>query len=75
MDNLIKALKCFTNNCPNITRCETCPYYQLDYDVNINLVDDAIAKITSLQASNRNWRRKAQRLREKIKELKEKENV
>ena len=75
MDNLIKAMECFTNNCPDITGCGTCPYYQPDYDVNIGLVDDAIAKITSLQKSNRNWRRKVLRLRKEIKELKEKENV
>lgn len=59
MDNLIKAMECFIN----------------EYYVDINLVDEAIAKITSLQKSNRNWRRKAQRLRKEIKELKEKENV
>lgn len=71
MDNLIKAMECFMNNCHDITRCGTCPYYQPEYDVDIYLVDDAIAKITSLQKSNRNRRRKAQRLRKKIGELEE----
>lgn len=75
MDNLIKAMECFMNNCHDITGCGTCPYYQPEYDVDSCLVDEAIAKITSLQKSNRNWRRKAQRLRKEIKELKEKENV
>ena len=71
MDNLIKAMECFINDCQDITKCETCLYYQNEYYVDISLVDEAIAKITSLQKSNRNWRRKAQRLRKEIKELKE----
>lgn len=75
MDSLIKAMECFMNNCPGITGCGNCPYYQPEYDVDICLVDDAIAKITSLQKSNRNWRRKVQRLRKEIKKMKEKENV
>ena len=71
MDNLIKALNCFMSNCDDITKCGVCPYYQLDYDVDVCLVDDAIQTITDLRKSNRNWRRKTQRLRKEIKELKE----
>lgn len=33
MDNLIKAMECFMNNCHDITGCGTCPYYQPEYDV------------------------------------------
>lgn len=73
MDNLVKALNCFMSNCEDITKCWDCPYYQPDYDVDICLIDKidkTIDKITALQKSNRNWRRKTQRLRKEIKELK-----
>ena len=76
MDNLIKAMRCFFTDCQGSVPCETCAYNQNEYDVLAeDLLNNAIQKIADLQKSNRNWRRKAQRLRKKIKEMKEKENV
>jgi hypothetical protein len=76
MDNLIKAMRCFLTDCQCSVPCETCAYNQNEYDVLAeDLLNNAIQKITDLQKSNRNWRRKAQRLRKKIKELEGKENV
>ena len=73
MDNLVKAMNCFTSDCQGSQPCETCPYNQSEYNVNgEELMNNAIDKITVLAKSNRNWRRKAQRLRKK---MKEKENV
>lgn len=77
MDNLIKAMRC----CAQLELCEglcsTCEYDQSEYTPceAYTLMPLAITKIVELQKSNRNWRRKAQRLRKKIKEMKEKENV
>ncbi len=75
MDNLIKAMYCCTHDCDGL--CNSCMYDQSEYFPceASTLMPLAIEKITSLQKSNRNWRRKAQRLRKEIKELKEKENV
>ena len=76
MDNLIKAMHCFLTDCQGSIPCETCVYNQNEYDVSAeDLLNNAIQKIVDLQKSNRNWRRKAQRLRKEIKKLKEKENV
>ncbi len=76
MDNLIKAMYCFLTDCQGSVPCETCTYNQNEYDVLAeDLLNNGIQKIADLQKSNRNWRRKAQRLRKEIKELKEKENV
>ena len=76
MDNLIKAMHCFLTDCQGSVPCETCAYNQNEYDVLAeDLLNNAIQKIADLQKSNRNRRRKAQRLRKEIKELKEKENV
>ena len=76
MDNLIKAMRCFFTDCQGSVPCETCTYNQNEYDVLAeDLLNNAVQKIVDLQKSNRNWRRKAQRLRKKIKEIKEKENV
>lgn len=75
MDNLIKAMHCYTHECEGM--CSDCEYDQPEYipcDAS-TLMPLAIQKIADLQKSNRNWRRKAQRLRKEIKELKEKENV
>lgn len=75
MDNLIKAMHCCIQNCDG--PCSTCEYSQHEYDVYsvYELMSCAVGKIIDLQKSNRNWRRKAQRLRKEIKKLKEKENV
>ena len=76
MDNLIKAMHCFLTDCQGSVPCETCAYNQNEYDVLAeDLLNNAIQNIADLQKSNRNWRRKAQRLRKEIKKLKEKENV
>ena len=71
MDNLIKAMRCCTQDCEGL--CSTCEYNQPEYALceAPTLMPLAIQKIIDLQKSNRNWRRKAQRLRKEIKELKE----
>ena len=71
MDNLIKAMHCCIQDCDG--PCFICEYNQSEYtpcEASI-LMSLAIQKIEALQKSNRNWRRKAQRLRKEIKELKE----
>ena len=72
MDNLIKAMHCFcVQDCEGL--CSACEYDQSEYtpcEASI-LMPLAIQKIEALQKSNRNWRRKTQRLRKEIKELKE----
>ncbi len=75
MDNLIKAVYCCIHECDGL--CSACEYDQPEYPLceASTLMPLAIQKIASLQKSNRNWRRKTQRLRKEIKELKEKENV
>lgn len=76
MDNLIKAMHCFLTDCQGSVPCETCAYNQNEYDVLAeDLLNNAIQKTADLKKSNRNWRRKAQRLRKEIKKMKEKENV
>lgn len=71
MDNLIKALFCSTGNCEGNCACETCRYNQYEHSIDAGLIYQAIDKIETLQKSNRNWRRKTQRLRKELKELKE----
>ena len=75
MDNLIKAMHCCIYDCDEV--CNSCMYDQSEYFPceASTLMPLAIQKIIDLQRSNRNWRRKAQRLRKEIKKLKEKENV
>ena len=71
MDNLIKAMYCCIRDCHGL--CSTCEYDQSEYapcEAPI-LMPLAIQKIEALQKSNRNYRRKVQRLRKEIKELKE----
>lgn len=71
MDNLIKAMHCCTHDCDGV--CSVCIYDQTEYFPceASTLMPLAIQKIVDLQKSNRNWRRKVQRLRKEIKELKE----
>lgn len=71
MDNLIKAMHCYMTDCQGSQPCECCPYNQEEHIVNDQLMNMAIDTITDLRKSNRNWRRKTQRLRKEIKELKE----
>lgn len=72
MDNLMKAMNCFcVQDCHGL--CSVCEYDQSEYapcEASI-LMPLAIQKIEALQKSNRNYRRKAQRLRKEIKEMKE----
>ena len=71
MDNLIKAMYCCTQDwCDGL--CSACKYDQPEYAPceASTLIPLAIQKIVVLQKSNRNWRRKTQRLRKEIKELK-----
>lgn len=72
MDNLVKAMYCSLYECDGL--CDKCMYNQSEYIPcePVALMYKAIERITSLQKSNRNWHRKAQRLRKK---MKEKENV
>lgn len=71
MDNLIKAMRCCIYDCDG--SCSGCVYDQTEYTSceSYKLIPLAITKIIELQKSNRNRRRKAQRLRKKIKELEE----
>ena len=70
MDNLIKGMRCFLTDCQGSVPCEICDYNQNEYDVSAeDLLNNAVRKIIDLQKSNRNWRRKAQRLRKEMKEL------
>lgn len=71
MDNLIKAMHCCIRDCHGL--CSACEYDQPEYAPceTSALILLAIKKIEALQKSNRNYRRKVQRLRKKIKELKE----
>ncbi len=72
MDNLVKAIHCFIYDCQGCKPCESCPYNQTEHNIDgEELLDKAIDAITDLRKSNRNWRRKTQRLRKEIKELKE----
>lgn len=71
MDNLIKGMRCFLTDCQGSVPCEACDYNQNEYDVSAeDLLNNAVQKIIDLQKSNRNWRRKTQRLRKEIKEMK-----
>ena len=71
MDNLIKAMCCCFQDCNGL--CSTCEYDQSEYAPceASALILLAIQKIEALQKSNRNYRRKVQRLRKEIKEMKE----
>ena len=76
MDNLLKAMHCFVTDCQGEQVCEYCPYDQAEYGVcGDALFNKAIETIVDLRKSNRNWRRKVQRLRKEIKELKEASKV
>ena len=73
MDNLLKALRCEYNCSYNMCefRCQGCDLYQSEYASKYNLYAVAADKIEALQKSNRNWRRKVQRLRKQLKEANE----
>lgn len=70
MDDLVKALKCrqawHENWCTS--ECSRCEFYQEEYVNMSDVLDKAAIELVKLDKSNRNWRRKVQRLRNKIKE-------
>lgn len=73
MDDLIKALKCYMNNECHISHavdgCDNCKYKQTEYEYAEMAIADACNELEVLEKSNRNWRRKCQRLRAQIKSL------
>lgn len=73
MDNLVKALRCQVMDRVGECKlnCPECEYYQREYKTLEEEMDVAAHKIEKLQKSNRNWRRKVQRLRKELKEVKE----
>lgn len=73
MDDLEKALRCSIElergTCvPDL--CQYCGFYQEKFLSTDSAVDEAIKRIHELEKSNRNWRRKVQRLRKELKEVK-----
>lgn len=76
MDNLEKALRCIVNNknntCINIL-CRDCEYYHAINLTTAEILEAVIERIHQLEKSNRNWRRKVQRLRKELKEVKHEE--
>ena len=73
MNDLEKALNCYQcvleSVCSDQT-CVDCHLYQLRYLSAKDAMEAAIKRIHELEKSNRNWRRKVQRLRKKLKEVK-----
>lgn len=68
MDNLIKAMKCrerwYAEGCD--IRCDECEFSQDSYSCTSAIYKAAMARLISLEKSNRNWRRKCQRLRAEL---------
>ena len=73
MDDLEKALNCYQcvldSACSDQT-CTDCHLYQRRYLSAQDTMEAAIKRIHELEKSNRNWRRKVQRLRKELKEVK-----
>ena len=73
MDDLEKALNCcqcaWDCVCFGQT-CADCRLYQRSYLNSQDALEAAIKRIHELEKSNRNWRRKVQRLRKELKEVK-----
>ena len=73
MEDLEKALNCYQcvldGVCFGIT-CTDCHLYQRSYLNAQDAMEAAIKRIHELETSNRNWRRKVQRLRKELKEVK-----
>lgn len=73
MDNLEKALRCeieLERGYCGSDLCKYCDNYQEEYLFVDDAMDAAIKRIHQLEKSNRNWRRKVQRLRKELKEVK-----
>ena len=73
MNNLEKALNCYQcvldDVCFGLT-CTDCQLYQRSHLNAQDAMEAAIKRIHELEKSNRNWRRKIQRLRKELKEVK-----
>ena len=73
MDELEKALNCYQCVFDGVCRdqtCTDCRLYQRSYLNAQEAMEAAIKRIHELEKSNRNWRRKVQRLRKELKEVK-----
>ena len=73
MDDLEKALNCYQCELDDVCFGLTCTNYELYQRSYLNAQDAmeaAIKRIHELEKSNRNWRRKVQRLRKELKEVK-----
>ena len=73
MDDLEKALNCYQCALDGVffnQTCIDCHLYQLSYLNAQDAMEAAIKRIHELEKSNRNWRRKVQRLRKELKEVK-----
>ena len=73
MDDLEKALNCYQCVLDGVCfdqTCVDCHLYQRSYLNAQEAMEAAIKRIHELEKSNRNWRRKVQRLRKELKEVK-----
>ena len=73
MDDLEKALNCYQCALDDVCfyqTCVDCHLYQRSYLNAQDTKEAAIKRIHELEKSNRNWRRKVQRLRKELKEVK-----
>ena len=73
MDDLEKALNCYQCVLDGVCFDQTgvdCHLYQRSYLNAQEAMEAAINRIHELEKSNRNWRRKVQRLRKELKEVK-----
>ena len=73
MDDLEKALNCYQCALDYVCfglACTDCQLYQRSYLNAQETMEAAIKRIHELEKSNRNWRRKVQRLRKELKEVK-----
>lgn len=73
MNDLEKALNCYQCAWDYVCfgqTCVDCQLYQRRYLNAQDAMEAAIKRIHELEKSNRNWRRKVQRLRKELKEVK-----
>ena len=73
MNDLEKALNCYQCALDDVCfgqMCADCRLYQRSYLNAQEAMEAAIKRIHELEKSNRNWRRKVQRLRKELKEVK-----
>lgn len=72
MNDLEKALNCYQCALDDVcfVNCTDCKLYQRSYLNAQDAMEATIKRIHELEKSNRNWRRKVQRLRKELKEVK-----